>query len=75
MHCQIYKNRKDINAVIHTHQMNASTVATARKEVPAILDDLAQIIGSSIKVAEYTLAGTKKIAKRVVKALKGSKAA
>ena len=75
VHCEIYKKRKDVNAVIHTHQMNASTVATARREVPAILDDQAQIIGPSIKVSPYTLAGTKKIAKRVVKALIGRKAA
>ncbi|NJO90061.1 MAG: class II aldolase/adducin family protein [Chloroflexia bacterium] len=75
VHCEIYKSRKDINAVIHTHQMNASTVATARREIPAILDDQAQIIGPSIKVAPYTLAGTKKIAKRVVKALRGRNAA
>jgi len=75
VHSEIYKSRKDINSVIHTHQMNASTVATARREVPAILDDQAQIIGPSIKVTSYTLAGTRKIAKRVVKALKGRKAA
>lgn len=75
VHCEIYRNRKDINAVIHTHQMNASTVATARREVPAILDDQAQIIGPSVRVTEYTLAGTKKIAKRVEKTLKGRKAA
>ena len=75
VHSEIYKNRKSIHAVIHTHQMNASTVATARREVPAILDDQAQIIGPSIRVAQYTLAGTKRIAKRVVKAMKGRKAA
>lgn len=75
VHCEIYKNRKEINAVIHTHQMNASTVAAARREVPPILDDQAQIIGPSIKVAPYTLAGTKRIAKKIVKALKGRKAA
>lgn len=75
VHCEIYRKRKTINAVIHTHQMNASTVATARREVPAIIDDQAQIIGPSVRVAPYTLAGTKRIAKRVERALRGRNAA
>jgi len=50
LHCEIYRTRKNIHAVIHTHQMNASTVAAARREVPPILDDMAQIIGPSVRV-------------------------
>jgi len=34
LHCEIYRTRKNIHAVIHTHQMNASTVAAAQREVP-----------------------------------------
>lgn len=75
LHCEIYKTRKKINAVIHTHQMNASTVAAAHREVPPILDDMAQIIGPSVRVAEYALPSTKKITKKTVKALKGRNAA
>ena len=75
MHCEIYKTRKKINAVIHTHQMNALTVATAQREVPPILEDMAQIIGPSVRVADYALPSTKKIAKKTVKALKGRNAA
>jgi len=75
MHCQIYKSRKDTNAIIHTHQMNASTVAAAHREVPPILDDMAQIIGTSVRVTKYATASTKKIAKKTVKALNGRNAA
>ncbi len=75
MHCEIYKTRKDVNAVIHTHQMNASTVAAAHREVPPILDDMAQIIGPSVRVADYALPSTKKITKKTVKALRGRNAA
>ncbi len=75
LHCEIYRNRKKIHAVIHTHQMNASTVAAAHREIPPILDDMAQIIGPSVRVAEYALSSTKKIAKRTVSALKGRNAA
>ena len=54
LHSEIYRTRPEINAVIHTHQMNASTVAAARREVPPILDDMVQIIGPSIRVAPIT---------------------
>jgi L-fuculose-phosphate aldolase len=75
LHCEIYRTRKKIHAVIHTHQMNASTVAAAQREVPPILDDMAQIIGPSVRVAAYALPSTKKITKKTVSALKGRNAA
>ena len=75
LHIAIYRERKEIGAVIHSHSMNASTVAVARREVPPILDDMVQIIGPSIRVAEYALPSTKKIVKKTMKALKGRNAA
>ena len=75
LHAEIYKTRKKIHAVIHTHQMNASTVAAARREVPPILDDMAQIIGPTVRCAEYALPNTRKITKATVKALRGRFAA
>jgi L-fuculose-phosphate aldolase len=75
LHCEIYRTRKEVHAVIHTHQMNASTVAAAHREVPPILDDMTQIIGPTVRVAEYALPSTKKITKKTVKALKGRNAA
>lgn len=75
LHCEIYRTRKKVHAVIHTHQMNASTVAAAHREVPPILDDMTQIIGPTVRVAEYALPSTKKITKKTVKALRGRNAA
>ncbi len=75
LHAAIYLERKDINSVIHTHQVSASTVAAARREVPPILDDMAQIIGPSVRVADYALPNTKKIVRKTLRALKGRNAA
>ena len=75
LHIAIYRKRKETGAVIHSHSMNASTVAVARREVPPILDDMVQIIGPSIRVAEYALPSTKKIVKKTMTALKGRNAA
>jgi L-fuculose-phosphate aldolase len=75
LHCEIYKTRRDANAVIHTHQMNASTVAAARREVPPILDDMTQIIGPTVRVADYAPSATRRIIRKTVKALRGRNAA
>jgi L-fuculose-phosphate aldolase len=75
LHAAVYKERNDINAVIHTHQASASTVATARREVPPILDDMVQLIGPSVRVADYALPNTKKIVRKTLIALKGRNAA
>jgi L-fuculose-phosphate aldolase len=61
--------------VIHTHQPNASTVAAARRDLPPILDDQAQILGPSVRCAEYALPNTKKIVTTTLRALKGRFAA
>jgi len=75
LHIAIYLERKSINSIVHVHSMNASTVAAARREVPPILDDMVQIIGPTIRVAEYALPSTSKIVKKTMKALKGRNAA
>ncbi len=75
LHRAVYRERPPINAVIHHHAQNASTCAAAGREVPPVLDDLAQIVGPSVSVADYALPSTKKIVKVTMKALKGRMAA
>ena len=75
LHGQIYLARKEVNAVIHTHSVYASTVAAARREVPPILEDLVQICGPTVRVADPALPTTTKAAKKAIKALKGRSAA
>lgn len=55
LHAIIYKNRKEVNAIIHMHSDNACTVAAARREVPPLLEDMVQIIGPTIRVADYAI--------------------
>jgi L-fuculose-phosphate aldolase len=71
MHAEIFRHRKQIDAVIHIQPPSASTVAAARREVPPILDDLAKVIGPSVRVAEYARSNTRKREKVTLKALKG----
>ncbi|WP_105617057.1 class II aldolase/adducin family protein [Vallitalea okinawensis] len=75
LHAAVYQDRKDIHAVIHTHSINACVIASTRQTVPPVIDDMVQIIGPSLKTAEYAISGSKKLTKKVLKALKGRNAA
>ncbi len=74
MHAEIFKNRMDVNAIIHTHQVYATTVAVAGKEVPAVVDDQAQILGPSIRVTKYAPSNSARLAREIVSGLKGRNA-
>lgn len=75
LHLAIYRERKEVRAVIHAHSPNACTVAAAGRELPPILDDMAQILGPSVRVADYALPTTRKLVKATLKALRGRMAA
>lgn len=76
LHCQIYKTRPHINAVIHTHQMYASIVAAAQKDVEVLNTEHEKILGArQIKTAPYALPNTKKITVESAKAIETSNAA
>jgi L-fuculose-phosphate aldolase len=76
LHCEIYKSRPHINAVIHTHQMYASIVAAAQRDVIVINAGHQAILGAAIiKAAPYALPNSKKITFGTEKAIEGSNAA
>ena len=69
LHLAIYKSRPDINAVIHTHSVIASACAVARQAIPPIVEDVVQLVGGTVKVAEYALNGSNQLAQNAVTAL------
>jgi L-fuculose-phosphate aldolase len=74
MHAAIFRNRPEIKAIIHTHQVYATTVAVSGKEIPAIVDDQAQLLGPSIKVTKYARSNSNELVNEVVKNLEGRNA-
>ncbi|TGK22269.1 class II aldolase/adducin family protein [Leptospira fluminis] len=76
LHAAAYELRSDIGAVIHTHQLQASVVAAARREVPVLDPEMKKIIGGPVLCTSYSLPGTKKLIKMAIQALdrSGSKA-
>ena len=76
LHCQIYKTKPEIGAVIHTHQMFGSIVAAAQVDVQVLDENHQNILGGKvIKAAPYALPNTKKITMATAKAIENSNAA
>lgn len=74
LHTAIYKACPEAKAIIHTHSIYASALAAMRKPVPAIIEDIVQIIGGRVNCAEYALPGTDELAENAVTAMLGRKA-
>ena len=69
LHIGIYKARKNINAVLHTHSVYATTIAVAGLEIPPIVEDQVDFIGGEIKLAKYAISGSDELVTSVIAAL------
>lgn len=65
MHISVYKNRKDINAVIHTHQVFASVFSIISEPIPAIYDEVSRNVGNVIEVVSYGLSGSPQLLENI----------
>jgi L-fuculose-phosphate aldolase len=69
LHIGIYRARKDVNAIIHTHSVFASAMAVAGLSIPTIIDEQAAYLGGEIKLAKYAPSGSPELAKNAISAL------
>ena len=74
LHAKILRDRSDINVVIHSHPSYCCSVASARREMPIISDEMARLVGGTARSAPYALPGTKKMTKGTAEALHGRNA-
>ena len=58
LHIAIYKARKNINAVIHTHSVFASAVSATGSGIPPIMEDQVALLGGEIKLARHAVSGS-----------------
>ena len=72
-HLAIQKNRKDVNAVVHTHSNHATALAIQEMEIPAIHYMVAAGGGPNIRCAPYATFGTKELSQHALKALENRK--
>lgn len=75
LHMAIYQARPEINAVVHVHSLYTAAFAAARKSIPVILEETAQVIGHEVPVADYSVCGTTSLVKGAINALARDKTA
>jgi L-fuculose-phosphate aldolase len=69
MHVEIYKARKDVRAIVHTHSLYASVASATLSSVPLIVEDAAMVLGGAIEVTSYQAPGTQELALEATKHL------
>ena len=73
-HQDIYRNKKEAQAIVHAHSTCATAVSTHKRGIPSFHYMVAMAGGHDIKCAKYATFGTRELSKNILKALKGRKA-
>ena len=69
LHAAIYRRRPDVEAIIHTHSPYAAVFAVNRIELPPLLEEIAQLVGGSVRVAPYAASGSIELAEGAAAAI------
>lgn len=70
MHLSVYAST-DARAVVHTHSVFGTVVATTMRELPAVHYNILLLGGETVRVAEYATYGTAELAESMSVALAG----
>jgi len=70
IHLGLYKQRPEVNAVIHTHSVYATTIACLNWELPAV-HYLVGYSGDKVPLARYAAFGTRELAENILGAIGG----
>lgn len=67
-HLDLLNFRDDVNAVVHTHQVNATTIACMNWELPAV-HYLVGFSGNKVPLAKYAPIGTQELSDNILEAI------
>ncbi len=73
-HRDIYAQRTEFNAIVHTHSVAATSLACLRKDIPPFHYMIALIGGDTIRCANYATFGTQALSDNALQALRDRKA-
>ena len=73
-HRDIYQARHEIQAIVHTHSMFATSLSCLRQNIPPFHYMIAVAGGKDIRCAEYALFGTQELSDAAIVALENRKA-
>jgi L-ribulose-5-phosphate 4-epimerase len=69
LHLGIYKEREDVNAIIHSHGIYSTILSTLKLSLPPAMEELVPYLGGEVVCAEYGEAGSEELAENVKKSL------
>jgi L-fuculose-phosphate aldolase len=73
-HLDIMRSRPDIGAVVHSHPTFCTTLAIARRDIPACHYMIAAFGGNDVRCAPYATFGSKELSEHALRALAGRNA-
>jgi ribulose-5-phosphate 4-epimerase/fuculose-1-phosphate aldolase len=74
MHTVCYRERVDVNAVVHTHASYCVALSMVCDELPVAIPEIIFTLGGSVKVAPYVTPGTEELGKDAMKLIGDRKA-
>ena len=73
-HLDLTRARPDLGAIVHTHAIYCTTLAIARRPIPAVHYMMAAFGGTCIRCADYATFGTEALSRAVLAAMRGRNA-
>ena len=73
-HLELYKKRNDINAIVHTHSVNAAAYSCLGKDLPPV-HYMIGFSGNKVPIVPYSVFGGDELAKSLVKNISNYNAA
>jgi L-ribulose-5-phosphate 4-epimerase len=73
-HVYVYRNRPDVNGVVHTHSTFATAWAAVGRPIPPVLTAICDEFGGSIPVGAYAKIGGDEIGQEIVRSIGSSPA-
>lgn len=67
-HLDLFKHRTDVNAIVHTHQVYATTIACMNWELPAV-HYMVGLSGDKVPLAKYATYGTQELSDHIIEAI------
>ena len=73
-HVYIYRNRPEVNGIVHTHSTFATAWAAAGRPIPAVLTAICDEFGGQIPVGTYAKIGGDEIGQEILRSIGSSPA-
>lgn len=70
MHAVMYREKPEVNSVVHTHSPFATSYAVSHENIPVILVEMIPFLGGDIGIADFAFPGTPNVGENALNALK-----